>query len=1175
MTVRLAQLKASAELDASKYVAGARQVEDAGKRMTSSQTSTQTAMTKTQQRAYESARAFDKFRASVDPAYRAQVQLEQGAIRAKLALEKGQITAAEYSRTMGLLQSRATAAASAQGAVAGSVGGLIAQYKALAIAAGTAVVALGVREYIQASDAMTNYASRIRLVAGSAENAATVQEKLLQLANRTRVDLDGVVTLYARLGRSADALGVSQDRLLGFVETFSQALKISGASTAEANSTVLQLSQALASGYLRGAELNAVLEAGGRAAQALADGLGVPIGQLKKLGEAGDLEAGRVIDAIESQSQTIQVEFDQMKLTVGDAMTVVNNKFLGFLGKVDQAVGASTDLAESIRALSETLNNPDTIAAGVAIVNGLATAMDFVAKAATGAYQAVRDFGQYAGNIIAPSIAAVMTLFSDNPSARVERRPFRGGVSLGGLGDSVAPGGVSLQSPEQSVDATAKLVDDLSDSLSIAKVEAEEFWLAVAGGTQGRSSGGGGGGGGGRRGAASSVRDARAELEKFIRGLEQEADLSKLSTVERRKQEVLLQAQKTIGRDLIAGERERVLAAIDLTEANRAALEAQADQAADVEDAKRQAQEFSESITSGLADAFFTIFDQGKDGFRSLIDDWRRRFFSFLADMAAKALVEPIVLPVLQQAGLGGVLGGAGSGGLGANFGSSGVGGVASLGAALGDFGKTIDQFGRDIGLQKGGATGPFADGTGLFGTNTALSDVAGGALSGLGTGATVAGLTGGNALGGSVGGLVGGALGSFLGPIGSLVGSAIGGFLGGMFGPKPTNASAIANFDEFGGVSYQSFAGKTTAETANAVRSAADQISGGIRVLEAAGLELTDRVRQVVVGARDPSYYSLSDGVRRNIGTVGDPNDLALEVVKALAYSARTGNADLRQVLSGNEFSSLEDLTNAVDFVKNVYGSIVEARRPLTQVEQAMKSLTEGFKTARKEAEKLGLSLEKFDVGARNTFNQDIADQILAITDPVAASLAEFERSALARVDVAKQLGADLVQVERLNALERARVLAQAEQASVATLRSLIDDLQFGGLSAGVAPEQQYFSALSSYNDARRAALDLRTPEAIAGFDQSARALLPIAQSFLGVSERYADVRAGILDTARTLGTPAADPSSAAIVAATVQGSNAIVEQVKANTEETRRIGDELRRNNAFLQGLLSRKAS
>lgn len=238
-----------------------------------------------------------------------------------------------------------------------------------------ALVALGVglvaREFVQLADKATNLAARIRLVAGSAENAAKVQAELLAVANRTRVDFESVVTLYARLGRSADELGVSQSRLIAFTETFSQALKISGSSTAEANATVIQLSQALASGYLRGAELNSILEQGGRAAIALAQGLGVPIGELKKLGEQGQLTAQKVIAAIESQASVIKREFSQMPQTVGDALTVLQNRLLEFVGRVDRTSASSRALAEAIGDLGKIFDDPDFAAAVTEALRGL------------------------------------------------------------------------------------------------------------------------------------------------------------------------------------------------------------------------------------------------------------------------------------------------------------------------------------------------------------------------------------------------------------------------------------------------------------------------------------------------------------------------------------------------------------------------------------------------------------------------------------------------------------------------------------------------------------------------------------------------------------------------------------------------------------------------------------
>ena len=236
-----------------------------------------------------------------------------------------------------------------------------------------AAVAFGAaaRGAIEMADAMTSMQSRIRLVVGATGDAVGTQQKLLDVANRTRSGFEAVGALYARVGRSADALGLSQERLIAFTETFSQALKISGASTAETESTILQLSQALASGRLQGAELNAVLESGGRAATALADGLGVPIGSLKKLGEQGVLTAQVVIQAIESQAGVIKSEFQGMQVTVGDAFTVLRNSVAETIGKVNDGTGATKGLAQEILYLAETLKDPQLIAGLAEIAGGV------------------------------------------------------------------------------------------------------------------------------------------------------------------------------------------------------------------------------------------------------------------------------------------------------------------------------------------------------------------------------------------------------------------------------------------------------------------------------------------------------------------------------------------------------------------------------------------------------------------------------------------------------------------------------------------------------------------------------------------------------------------------------------------------------------------------------------
>src|SRR5574338_476149 len=99
--------------------------------------------------------------------------------------------------------------------------------------------------------------------------------------------------------------GSLRHRALSLTERISQALRISGASATETQSALLQFGQALASGVLRGEEFNSVVENSPRLAKALADGLNVPIGRLRKLAEEGRLTADVVVNALMSQKDKL------------------------------------------------------------------------------------------------------------------------------------------------------------------------------------------------------------------------------------------------------------------------------------------------------------------------------------------------------------------------------------------------------------------------------------------------------------------------------------------------------------------------------------------------------------------------------------------------------------------------------------------------------------------------------------------------------------------------------------------------------------------------------------------------------------------------------------------------------------------------------------------------------
>lgn len=211
------------------------------------------------------------------------------------------------------------------------------------------------RSAIQAADSMTLLESKLRLVSTSEENLARVQSQVVDLARDTRQQLDSVGELYARLARSSKTLGASQSDILRVTRAVGQAIQISGNTAMEAEAGMIQLSQALASGTLRGDELRSVLEQMPRVAQAIAEGLGVTVGQLRALGAEGRLTSDQVFKALISQTGKLNDEFRKLTPTVGQSMTVLGNELKVAVASLLDATGTTNRLTSAITKLSEAI----------------------------------------------------------------------------------------------------------------------------------------------------------------------------------------------------------------------------------------------------------------------------------------------------------------------------------------------------------------------------------------------------------------------------------------------------------------------------------------------------------------------------------------------------------------------------------------------------------------------------------------------------------------------------------------------------------------------------------------------------------------------------------------------------------------------------------------------------
>ena len=202
------------------------------------------------------------------------------------------------------------------------------------------------------------------------EKLADVTQRVFDISQDTRSSLEATATLYGRLERSTRSAGTSTADLIKLTTTINKGLAVSGATTEEASSTMTQLSQALASGVLRGEEFNSISENGSRLAVALADSLGVTIGQLRGMAAQGKLTTEVVVNGLLKQSDAIAKEFGNTALTMGQAFTVATNNITKFVGESSSVNTSIKVFNQGVISLSENLDVVANAVGAAAVIFG-------------------------------------------------------------------------------------------------------------------------------------------------------------------------------------------------------------------------------------------------------------------------------------------------------------------------------------------------------------------------------------------------------------------------------------------------------------------------------------------------------------------------------------------------------------------------------------------------------------------------------------------------------------------------------------------------------------------------------------------------------------------------------------------------------------------------------------
>lgn len=213
------------------------------------------------------------------------------------------------------------------------------------------VIALGT-SFVRLADSVTVLNNQLRLATGSASNASKAYSELYRVAQSARVSFSDLGSTYAQIARSTQELGISNSRLMNVTEAIGNAMTVSGGSAAGMNAALIQLSQGFAAGALRGEELNSVMEQTPRLAQAIAKGMGITLGELRAMGQAGALTSEAVIKALESQADVLRNEVQSATLTVGQATTMLGNAMTNLVGELDKTTNASGIVANTFKALA-------------------------------------------------------------------------------------------------------------------------------------------------------------------------------------------------------------------------------------------------------------------------------------------------------------------------------------------------------------------------------------------------------------------------------------------------------------------------------------------------------------------------------------------------------------------------------------------------------------------------------------------------------------------------------------------------------------------------------------------------------------------------------------------------------------------------------------------------------
>ncbi|HBW6148825.1 TPA: tape measure protein, partial [Klebsiella pneumoniae] len=232
------------------------------------------------------------------------------------------------------------------------------------------LAALSVQQVASYADAWTELNNKVANSVRTGETQAEVMQRIFDVSQATQSSLNGTATLYARLERGTRTYNTSAEDLIRLTTIINQGFAVSGATAQEAENAIIQLSQGIASGVLRGEEFNSVSEQGSRLMVALADSMGVSIGQLRAMAAQGQLTTDVVVKGLLSQGDAIGKEFANTTVSIAKGLQVAGNNVTKFFGENSTVKSFAAGFRDSVITISENLETLGTALIGAAAIMG-------------------------------------------------------------------------------------------------------------------------------------------------------------------------------------------------------------------------------------------------------------------------------------------------------------------------------------------------------------------------------------------------------------------------------------------------------------------------------------------------------------------------------------------------------------------------------------------------------------------------------------------------------------------------------------------------------------------------------------------------------------------------------------------------------------------------------------